>query len=58
MFLAALLKVCITADRVQIKHDVGGRSIKGVIGRPSASKQAGLDQVSSLISGLKVCIAG
>lgn len=32
----------------RIKHDVGGRSIKGAVGRPSASKQAGLDQVCPL----------
>ncbi|WWD15917.1 hypothetical protein CI109_100341 [Kwoniella shandongensis] len=28
----------------KVKHDVGGRNLKGVIGRPSASKQAGLEQ--------------
>ncbi|WVR05233.1 hypothetical protein IAU60_002245 [Kwoniella sp. DSM 27419] len=28
----------------KLKHDVGGRNLKGVIGRPSASKQAGLEQ--------------
>jgi nucleolar protein 14 len=27
------------------KHDVGGRKIKGVIGQPARSKQAGLEQV-------------
>jgi len=30
----------------KVKHDVGGRNLKGVTGRPSASKQAGLEQVS------------
>ncbi|PVF95514.1 Nop14-like protein [Serendipita vermifera] len=28
----------------KLKHDVGGRKIKGVVGKPSLSKQAGLDQ--------------
>ncbi|WWC90039.1 uncharacterized protein L201_004969 [Kwoniella dendrophila CBS 6074] len=28
----------------KVKHDVGGRNLKGVTGRPSASKQAGLEQ--------------
>ncbi|WRT67141.1 uncharacterized protein IL334_004107 [Kwoniella shivajii] len=28
----------------KVKHDVGGRNLKGVVGRPSASKQAGLEQ--------------
>ncbi|EIW69706.1 hypothetical protein TREMEDRAFT_20830, partial [Tremella mesenterica DSM 1558] len=28
----------------KLKHDVGGRNLKGVVGRPSASKQAGLEQ--------------
>lgn len=32
-------------SRFQVKHDVGGRNLKGVTGRPSASKQAGLEQV-------------
>jgi nucleolar protein 14 len=32
----------------KLKHDVGGRNLKGVTGKPSASKQAGLDQVSLL----------
>jgi nucleolar protein 14 len=29
-----------------LKHDVGGRKVKGVVGHPSASKQQGLDKVS------------
>jgi nucleolar protein 14 len=29
----------------KLKHDVGGRKIKGVMGKPSASKQAGIEQV-------------
>lgn len=29
----------------KVKHDVGGRKIKGTMGKPGASKQAGLDQV-------------
>ncbi|KAF8214185.1 nucleolar protein 14 [Mycena galopus ATCC 62051] len=28
----------------KLKHEVGGRKLKGVIGKPSQSKQAGLDQ--------------
>ncbi|TYJ55430.1 hypothetical protein B9479_003933 [Cryptococcus floricola] len=28
----------------KVKHDVGGRNLKGVTGRPSSSKQAGLEQ--------------
>lgn len=30
------------------KHDVGGRNLKGVVGRPAASRQAGIEQVSSM----------
>jgi nucleolar protein 14 len=30
----------------KLKHDVGGRKVKGVMGKPSLSKQAGLEQVS------------
>lgn len=29
----------------KMKHDVGGRKIKGITGRPAQSKQAGIDQV-------------
>lgn len=29
----------------KLKHDVGGRKIKGTSGRPAQSKQAGLEQV-------------
>jgi len=28
------------------KHDVGGRKVKGAVGRPAQSKQAGIQQVS------------
>nr|ODN95149.1 nucleolar protein 14 [Cryptococcus depauperatus CBS 7855] len=28
----------------KVKHDAGGRNLKGVVGRPSASRQAGLEQ--------------
>ncbi|KAF8076762.1 nucleolar protein 14 [Lyophyllum atratum] len=28
----------------KLKHDVGGRKIKGVVGRPAQSKQAGIEQ--------------
>ena len=30
----------------KVKHEVGGRKIKGTMGKPGASKQAGLEQVS------------
>ena len=29
----------------KLKHDVGGRKIKGATGRPQESKQAGIEQV-------------
>ena len=29
----------------KVKHDVGGRKIAGVVGRPAQSKQAGMEQV-------------
>lgn len=29
----------------KLKHDVGGRKLKGVVGRPAQSKQAGIEQV-------------
>lgn len=29
----------------KLKHDVGGRKLKGVIGKPAQSKMAGLEQV-------------
>ena len=31
----------------KLKHDVGGRKITGVMGRPAQSKQAGIEQVRS-----------
>lgn len=34
----------------KLKHDVGGRNVKGVTGRPGLSKQAGIDQVRELHS--------
>jgi len=33
-----------------LKHDVGGRRLKGVVGKPTASKQAGIEQVSTYSS--------
>lgn len=30
----------------KLKHDIGGRKLKGVVGRPAQSKQAGIEQVS------------
>ena len=29
----------------KLKHDVGGRRLKGITGRPAQSKQAGMEQV-------------
>jgi nucleolar protein 14 len=29
----------------KLKHEVGGRKVKGLTGKPSQSKQAGLEQV-------------
>ena len=29
----------------KLKHDVGGRKLKGVVGKPAQSKQAGIEQV-------------
>lgn len=34
----------------KLKHDVGGRKLKGVTGRPTATRQAGLEQVSSQVA--------
>lgn len=34
----------------KLKHDVGGRKLKGVTGRPQESKQAGLEQVRNQIA--------
>jgi nucleolar protein 14 len=31
----------------KLKHDVGGRRVKDVVGKPTASKQAGTEQVFS-----------
>ena len=30
----------------KLKHDIGGRKLKGVTGKPAQSKQAGIEQVS------------
>ena len=35
----------------KLKHDVGGRKIAGVMGRPAQSKQAGIEQVRNLTFG-------
>lgn len=32
----------------KLKHDVGGRKLKGIVGKPAQAKQAGLEQVRSL----------
>ena len=34
----------------KLKHDVGGRKLKGVIGRPGKSKQAGIEQACTQTS--------
>lgn len=31
----------------KLKHDVGGRKLRGISGRPAKSKQAGLEQAGS-----------
>lgn len=36
----------------KLKHDVGGRKLKGVTGRPQQSKQAGLEQVCLISNSL------
>lgn len=36
----------------KLKHDVGGRKIKGAVGKPAQSKQAGLEQVSPRVHKL------
>jgi len=33
----------------KLKHNVGGRKLKGISGRPAQSKQAGLEQVSDKV---------
>lgn len=32
----------------KLKHDVGGRKLKGIVGKPAQARQAGLEQVRSL----------
>lgn len=39
----------------RLKHDVGGRNIKGAMGRPAQSKQAGMQQVETSSSFPCVC---
>ena len=34
----------------RLKHDVGGRKLKGVVGKPAKAKQAGLEQVRGLLN--------
>ena len=33
----------------KLKHDVGGRKLKGVTGKPAQSKQAGIEQVRTVL---------
>lgn len=39
----------------RLKHDVGGRKVKGAVGRPAQSKGAGMQQVESSLSSSYVC---
>lgn len=41
----------------KLKHDVGGRKIKGVVGRPAQSRQAGIEQVRINFSGSPIRFA-
>lgn len=36
----------------KLKHDVGGRRLKGITGRPAKSKQADIDQVRLLVDSI------
>jgi nucleolar protein 14 len=40
----------------KLKHEVGGRKLKGVTGKPAQSKQAGIEQVCILVSSEGRCI--
>lgn len=37
----------------KLKHDVGGRKLKGVTGKPAQSKAAGLEQVGCIMIGIE-----
>jgi nucleolar protein 14 len=37
----------------KLKHDVGGRKLKGITGRPAQSKQAGMEQVRPYLKFLR-----
>ena len=39
----------------KLKHDVGGRKLKGVSGKPAQSKQAGIEAVSRVHAVLPLC---
>lgn len=39
----------------KLKHDVGGRKLKGVTGKPQKSKQAGIEQVRLYTSTFWTC---
>jgi nucleolar protein 14 len=39
----------------KLKHDVGGRKLKGVSGKPAQSKQAGIDAVSHVCAHYPYC---
>jgi nucleolar protein 14 len=43
----------------KLKHDVGGRRLKGITGRPAQSKQAGIEQVGifllNTVDNLNIC---
>lgn len=40
----------------KLKHDVGGRKLKGVTGKPAQSKQAGIEQVSQVLASVILLI--
>jgi len=40
------------------KHDVGGRKVKGAVGRPAQSKQAGIQQVRGEPNSLYSFLSG
>ena len=40
----------------KLKHDVGGRKLKGVTGKPAQSKQAGIEQVRNSLAVFDVSL--
>ena len=33
----------------KVKHDIGGRKLKGIVGKPNISNQAGIEQVRGFL---------